>query len=431
LPDSAVTFKWASIRPFRIHSDDSLLPDSAVTFKWGSIRPFRIHSDDSLSGKFFAPGQQEFMLFSDKFPQGPATFWGNGAFATSRERQKALQEVQEKMQELKKAKGKDRARQMEEMEQKIGELQKLGSNSQLKGNIDLGTEVVIGRNTLPRMAMTSPPNEPLYVINGERIVGRAPVAALNPDDIATIESKRLVADGDHWLLNPDDIATIDVLKGESATAIYGDAGKAGVVVITTKNGAKAKDQPRAKVSTVTTTITDERVVIVNRGNIATTKRGDYQPTKILYVIDEQIVDEKVVEQLNANNILSLTVLKGNAATAKYGDKAAEGAVEIVTKPASSPAAARIEEVLVDNLWVYPNPTGNGLFNIQVELKEATAVSLQVTDTQGITVANILPSRELAAGKHTFQWITNNQAAGVYFVNLTQNGQVSTKRVVIE
>ena len=41
-------------------------------------------------------------------------------------------------------------------------------------------------------------------------------------------------------VNPNDIATIEVLKGASATALYGARGVNGVVVITTKRGQKDK-----------------------------------------------------------------------------------------------------------------------------------------------------------------------------------------------
>jgi TonB-dependent SusC/RagA subfamily outer membrane receptor len=39
---------------------------------------------------------------------------------------------------------------------------------------------------------------------------------------------------DMSMLNPKDIESISVLKDNSATALYGDKGKNGVVVITTK-----------------------------------------------------------------------------------------------------------------------------------------------------------------------------------------------------
>ncbi|MEO0006127.1 MAG: hypothetical protein RJA20_323, partial [Bacteroidota bacterium] len=41
-------------------------------------------------------------------------------------------------------------------------------------------------------------------------------------------------------LNPNDIESIDILKDASATAIYGSRAAAGVVLITTKRGAKGK-----------------------------------------------------------------------------------------------------------------------------------------------------------------------------------------------
>lgn len=46
--------------------------------------------------------------------------------------------------------------------------------------------------------------------------------------------------GDMSYLNPSDIATIDVLKDAAAAAIYGSRAAAGVILITTKRGAKQK-----------------------------------------------------------------------------------------------------------------------------------------------------------------------------------------------
>ena len=41
-------------------------------------------------------------------------------------------------------------------------------------------------------------------------------------------------------LSPADMASVEVLKGDSATAIYGDKGKNGAVIIKTKNVKKEK-----------------------------------------------------------------------------------------------------------------------------------------------------------------------------------------------
>ncbi len=42
-------------------------------------------------------------------------------------------------------------------------------------------------------------------------------------------------------INPDDIASVTILKGPSATSLYGSRGASGVVLITTKNGGNLKD----------------------------------------------------------------------------------------------------------------------------------------------------------------------------------------------
>src|SRR5689334_15690481 len=65
--------------------------------------------------------------------------------------------------------------------------------------------------------------EPLYVLDGKIV---------KKDILNTIDR--------------ESIQQIDVLKGESAMAIYGQQGKSGVIVITTKKqGHKKKKSPRS------------------------------------------------------------------------------------------------------------------------------------------------------------------------------------------
>ncbi|MEM7299221.1 MAG: carboxypeptidase-like regulatory domain-containing protein, partial [Bacteroidota bacterium] len=72
-------------------------------------------------------------------------------------------------------------------------------------------------------------NEPLIVIDGVRTNNQSLNAQSTTAGTAT--SNRLMD------LNPEDIESINVLKGASATALYGTAGSTGVVLITTKKGA--------------------------------------------------------------------------------------------------------------------------------------------------------------------------------------------------
>ena len=89
---------------------------------------------------------------------------------------------------------------------------------------------------------------PLYVIDGVTLNNETinsglnaltlaggpptlPVSAPSPED----QTPNRIAD-----LNPDDIESIQVLKGASASAIYGSKASSGVMIITTKKGTAGK-----------------------------------------------------------------------------------------------------------------------------------------------------------------------------------------------
>ena len=50
----------------------------------------------------------------------------------------------------------------------------------------------------------------------------------------------------------------------------------------------------------------------------------------LYILDGKIITKKDVEKLSADNISKITVLKGDAAKKKYGEKGKNGVVEITS-----------------------------------------------------------------------------------------------------
>lgn len=86
--------------------------------------------------------------------------------------------------------------------------------------------------------------EPLYVVDGIIVNNRATstginavTAAGNPNSATSDQDN---ASGRIADLNPADIENIEVLKGASASAIYGSQAAAGVVVITTKRGRSGK-----------------------------------------------------------------------------------------------------------------------------------------------------------------------------------------------
>ncbi len=93
-------------------------------------------------------------------------------------------------------------------------------------------------------------------------------------------------------ISPDDIESIDVVKGDAATEEY---------------GVKAKD-----------------------GVIKITMKSPMDVAKALIVIDGK-VSKKKYSQIKPKDIKSMNVLKGKAAVDKYGEKAANGVIELTTK----------------------------------------------------------------------------------------------------
>lgn len=146
-------------------------------------------------------------------------------------------------------------------------------------------------------ARNSPKMEPLYIVDG-KIVAIAVGSSIN--DVVDV----------------NDIDRIDILKDASAQAIYGDRGKNGVVIITTKKAIKSVDT------------TQRRAGI----DYAVSSLAGLIP-KPLYVIDgiEYEYPLASLNELNPSDIANINVLKSAEATALYGAKAMNGAVVITTR----------------------------------------------------------------------------------------------------
>ncbi len=116
-------------------------------------------------------------------------------------------------------------------------------------------------------------------------------------------------------LQGDKIEKIDVLKDESAIAIYGENGKNGVILITTKAATESSFYS-CKI----------------KGNNITLKDNDsYEEMKdkALIIINGKEVDSKILDNLDPDNIKSVEILKNEAALQKYNAK--DGVIIIKTK----------------------------------------------------------------------------------------------------
>jgi TonB-dependent SusC/RagA subfamily outer membrane receptor len=125
-------------------------------------------------------------------------------------------------------------------------------------------------------------------------------------------------------LKPNDINAINILKGEKATE-YGMAGKNGVLLIQTKFIAPppppsiAPPPPPVEVVSVVGT---KGAIVNNRGK------------NLLYVINGVPVQKNSnnpVQNINPNDIESISILKDKSAVSLYGKEGEDGVVLITTK----------------------------------------------------------------------------------------------------
>ncbi|WP_439184971.1 M56 family metallopeptidase [Carboxylicivirga taeanensis] len=121
-------------------------------------------------------------------------------------------------------------------------------------------------------------------------------------------------------VDEQDIEFVSVLKGQEAIEQYGEDGKNGVVIINTKKG---------EVTHGNATLVAETIEISSNKADAVSFEGDAEHRP--YVLYDGEVYEGEIKALDASKIESINVLKGDAATQKFGDKGKNGVIIIQSK----------------------------------------------------------------------------------------------------
>jgi TonB family protein len=132
---------------------------------------------------------------------------------------------------------------------------------------------------------------------------------------------------------PENIESISVLKNESAAILYGDKGKDGVILITTKKGiSAAKDEPiDVKVTGYGNNQNENQNNLPSSGfQIRSFGTND----KPLIVVDGVISENQDMSKINPETIESINVIKNEEVAKKYG-VTAKGVIEITTKKTSN------------------------------------------------------------------------------------------------
>ncbi|MEM9986335.1 MAG: TonB-dependent receptor plug domain-containing protein, partial [Bacteroidota bacterium] len=168
----------------------------------------------------------------------------------------------------------------------------------------------------------------------------------------------------------------------------------------------------------------------------------------LFIIDGKPVDQTEIKFLKPADIEHVKVLKGKAATTKYGKNAAHGVIEIKTKRSVrlidklklkvDPQPNQAEEILIPGetvaevvgetlskdlvevgdeleLNVSPNPSQD-VFAIDFQLPEAQSLKLEIYDLQGRLVHTVFEGYK-EIGNHMYFWEGGEQPAGSYLFKL--------------
>ena len=123
-------------------------------------------------------------------------------------------------------------------------------------------------------------------------------------------------------VNPQDVKSIEILQPENAIEKFGDRAKEGAIIVVTKNGEEAV-----------------RVVGARTYNAYSHVKSVIAPkegTSPLIIIDgeEKGNDQSILNQLDVQDIQTISVLKDESAVQQFGEKGREGVVIVTTKKAS-------------------------------------------------------------------------------------------------
>ena len=130
---------------------------------------------------------------------------------------------------------------------------------------------------------------------------------------------------------PETIESISVLKDASATKVYGDKGKNGVILINTKKGAAASQNTPIDVKVTGYANNQNENTSTNTGvKIRSTGTSGTGNTPIIYK-DGLLLENTKLDDIDPKTIELMNVLKGEMATKKYGEQGKDGVIEITTK----------------------------------------------------------------------------------------------------
>ncbi len=110
------------------------------------------------------------------------------------------------------------------------------------------------------------------------------------------------------------------------------------------------------------------------------------------------------------------------------DSSQQYVYQSATVAPSSPLLASRTNPVLDNLYVYPNPS-NGTTHLLFDLYTDATVSLEIVDMLGQQVSTTNEGR-LGAGQHSLNFDSGTLSPGIYFVHMQAGPYGSTKKITV-
>jgi len=175
-------------------------------------------------------------------------------------------------------------------------------------------------------------NKPLIKITGEAVEGKQPLIYL---DGVKQESGALT------MIDPNKIKTVSIIKDAQAISKFGTEASNGVILIRTKDALESDSLTNAPLEHLPANYPQVTVnPSIKIGNIALSKlikiSSEASPKEPVYVLDGKIVKNPNEKIIAAENVKSISIIKGSDASKIYGEIAADGVIIISTKTSGKP-----------------------------------------------------------------------------------------------
>lgn len=241
-------------------------------------------------------------------------------------------------------------------------------------------------------------------------------------------------------MDPNDIESITVLKGSSATALYGKGGQNGVILVTTKNGRAERIKEVKTMTGYATYVTD--TVMVHRVNAVSAdgkplsyagvkeiRKTDTDYTGLYKNLAYSVVREQPKDPAKRlyETYYSVTLKPDNKAKSsnEHYNAVKGAATDTVRTVMVTGYKTPVKKSTVQTEH-YPNPT-DGNVTFAYSLSKPGNGSIRVTDMKGREVYR--KSINGLSGSQKEQINLSNQPAGTYILTLVHDGSTMTSRIV--